>query len=318
LNPKPRRKEHPSYMVREIPFGGNWEPPGYMPPRVTGRVEGTTVTIGIGMICGTRQVSHNQPATGAVLMCADTMASFSTTSSNQASGKMYEMPHGFCAAFSDDFAWSQKVILELHKRMRGVDPKSQSIRDEIKLEFCRSFEYAWLWYRGEVLRDKAHVTEDEFLHDVNLAPSVRARARRIWRTECRKIPCQMLLGGQTHHGPLLLYGDYQAVREVSDHQVIGSGSCAAQDWLNFREQNGFMSIQRSFFHMREAKRFSQLSAFVGSKTQYALMIDGQTHLLQERGALMDNWGQEFGIRDTDKLDGAERLVSFETAFSLKL
>jgi hypothetical protein len=263
------------------------------------------------------------PAQATILLCADTMATYVAgavpVSSSWVQSKIYPLAHGLYAAFSDDYQWSHQVLTELYKNVLALDPKDSRLLDRIRVAVHDAFEYAWLWYRGEVLKDEVGITVDEYLHDTNLAPDLREHAKSIWQTKCREVPSAIVLGGQTPNGPLLMTCDYLNMKEGGDYYAVGEGADAATYWLNYRGHNQFASVVRSFFHMREAKRFAEIKQTVGKTTQYVVITErGESYPLQERGTLMDNWDKEFHLRETDILERNERRVSFETAFNVTL
>jgi len=280
------------------------------------------VTIGIGMLCGTRQESIG-PVRGTLLLCADTLATYvaGTTpiTSNQNLTKIYDLPHGFYAAFSDDYHWAGMVITHLFHNMESVDMTHDGVRDLIKIAIRDSFDYAYSWFRGEYLRDQVGITNAEYLHDESLSAGLRTEAQEAWIKAQYEVPAEIIVIGQTHRGPVLYRANCREIRESSEFFVTGSGSDLALNWLNFRSQHAYFSPQRSFFHMREAKRFAELNVTVGRNTQYVIVTeDGTASQITERGTLMDMWGNEFGLRDTDALERGERRTSFETNFSVRL
>ena len=200
------------------------------------------MTIAIGMRSHSYQPSDvTLPARSTLLICADTMATFVAgsvpVSSSDVQSKIYPLAHGFYAAFSDDYHWSHQVLTELYKNIQELDPTDKRLLDRAKLAVANSFEYAWLWYRREVLRDEVGITEDEFLHDNNLAPDLRQHAQNIWQTKCKEVPTTIIVAGQTPGGPLLLTCDYNQLREGGDYYACGEGSDAALYWMNYRGYN---------------------------------------------------------------------------------
>lgn len=282
------------------------------------------MTIAIGMRARAHQPADPKlPAQATLLLCADTMATYmagsTPVSSSDVQSKIYPLAHGFYAAFSDDYYWSHLVLTELYKNIQQLDPKNPALLDEAKLAIARAFEYAWLWYRGEVLRDECGITENEYLHDATLSPQQMEHAKLTWQTKCNQVPSAIIVAGQTPNGPLLLTCDYRSMREGGDYYAIGDGADAATYWINYRGINQFASVPRCFYHMLEAKRFAEIKQTVGRNTQYVLITErGEPYALQERGTLMDTWDREFHLKETDILERDERRVSFETTFNVKL
>ena len=138
------------------------------------------MTIVIGMMADSRQPSDPEiPALSYLLLCADTQATYATAdgvplTSHPSHGKIYELPHGFYAAFCGDYHWSHLIATELHGRMLNVDMGSNAVRDLIKTEVKESFDYAFSWFRVEILK-QIGITAEEYLHDEKLVQSLRQR-----------------------------------------------------------------------------------------------------------------------------------------------
>ena len=281
-----------------------------------------SVTIVLGLIADVVQPANMiDPATGTILLCADTMASYVNPSgaivaSHGGLGKIYPLPHDFYAAFSDDYSWSHKVASELHNEMLKLDFTSDGIRDLVQLAMVKAFDYAFLWYRGGVCKDLG-ITEDEYLHDVNLDPRLKQAAQDELSTARADIPAELIVAGQTHRGPVLFKGNGTDVQEATDFVASGSAVESATNWFKVRGQNCHMSTQRSFYHMREAKTFAETDKYVGENAQYVIFpVGGEPKLMKERGDLMGRWQDEFGMRHTDLLDNPDRRQSFKTAFGI--
>jgi hypothetical protein len=106
------------------------------------------MTIVIGLMADSRQPNDPTISTSSyLLLCADTQATYAAPqgaplTSHPSQGKIYELPHGFYAAFCDDYHWSHVVATELHGRMLNVDMKSDGVKDLLKIEILASFDYA--------------------------------------------------------------------------------------------------------------------------------------------------------------------------------
>ena len=231
-------------------------------------------------------------------------------------GKIYPLPHDFYAAFSDDYSWSHKVASELHNEMLKLDFASNGIRDLVQLAIVRAFDYAFLWYREGVCKDLG-ITEDEYLHDTNLDPVLKQAATNALSTARAEIPAELIVAGQTHRGPVLFKGNGTDIQEVVHFAVSGSAVESATNWFKIRGQNCYMSAQRSFYHMLEAKSFAETDKYVGENAQYVIFpVHGKPEPLKERGNTMRRWQDEFGMRRTDELDKPERRDIFKDAFGL--
>jgi len=276
-----------------------------------------------------RSATPTMPDTASLLLCADTMATYSapspfiyplttTVATGPYQGKIYPLPHGFYCAFCDDYHWSHQIATELYGRMANLKPSSPGFRDEIKVEIENSFEYAFLWLRPEVLRNDVGIVLDEYLKGP-LDPNLRADAQAALQNAARNIPAELIIAGQTPRGPLLLRANGTEIREITEYAASGGPVESAINWFRFRGQQSSMSIPRSFFHMLEAKKFCELDPTVGRDHQFVLIPPtGPPSVLQDRGALSSNWISEFGLRPTNVLDTPDRRISFETSFNLKL
>jgi hypothetical protein len=307
IRPLPRRW-HASYTV--LP----WKP------------KEDRMTVVIGIMADSRQSSDPKVPTSAyLLLCADTRATYATgrgaiVTSHPSHGKIYELPHGFYAGFCDDYYWSHKIATELHGRMRNVDMTSPGVRDLIQVEIKESFDYAFSWYRAEVLKKRVGITVEEYLHDNNLAQVLRERADYELQSAEQEIPSELIVVGQTHTGPMLIKANGCEVRESTEFFVSGSGALSAIAWLNFRDQRNNMSVPRSGYHQIEAKRFAQLEPTVGRSTQIVVIApDGSSKLFHDDGVTaMSKWLDLFGLRDTQELDGEEARKLFERETGLSL
>ena len=290
------------------------------------------MTLAIGLMADSKPATTpSEPDTSTVILCADTLASYvapspitlpiqvATTSPYQS--KIYPLPHGFYAAFCDDYAVSHHVAALLYVGLARLDPNDPTFREQARKAVVKAFEHLFLMLRPQYLIPYG-ITEDEFLHDATLDPGLRDRIIELLRDEWKYLPTQLIVAGQTRRGPLLLLastGDSPWVKETTFAWAIGSPAESAYSWLRFRSQHNALSVQRSFFHIMEAKRFCQSDPTVGPHTQGVLLSPNEAPIeLSGRGTLLESWQNEFGLRSTNKLDTGEYQVSFETAFNIKL
>jgi len=137
--------------------------------------------------------------------------------------------------------------------MLCLDFDNDGIRDLIKLEVQGSFEYAFTWYRAERLNAELGITSDGLFNNANLAGEVRERGLDVAKAAARTLPVEIILAGQTRRGPLLLLANSIEMRESTEFLVSGSSVESVINWFKFRQQTNAMSVQRSSFHMIEAK-----------------------------------------------------------------
>jgi hypothetical protein len=284
------------------------------------------MTIVIGMMADSRQSPNPAiPTTSYLLLCADTQASYATAqgvvlTSHPSHGKIYQLPHGFYAAFCDDYHWSHLIATELHGRMLNIDMKSDGVRDLIKVEVKESFDYAFTWFRQEVLKQEVGITAEEYLHDAGLVPSLRGRGDDALSGAAGQIPAELLIAGQTHRGPILLKANGFSIRESTEFFVSGGPQESALGWLKYRDQRSNMSVPRSVYHLVEAKRFAQLDPTVGKATQIAVISpSGDSKVFEDDGVTtMSKWKEIFGTKITDEMDGEEARLLFEGGTGIAL
>lgn len=277
------------------------------------------MTIVIGMMADSKTSADPViPDTSHLLLCADTMATYATLggvaiTSHQSQGKIYHLPHNFFLGFSDDYYWSHLVANEIHGRLLNVDFSSNGVKDLIKLEIMEAFQYAYSWYRDEVLRQQVGITMDEYLHDSRLAPELRQTGKDILFGAAQDVPAEVIIVGQTRRGPMLLKANASEVREGTSFHVTGHAQDAAISWLRLRDQQSNMGVPRSFYHMIEAKRFAQLDPTVGLQTQTIhISPAGEISIFQDDGVTtMKAWMDIFGVKDTQELDSERVRTEFD-------
>jgi hypothetical protein len=277
------------------------------------------MTVVIGLMCDSRQPADpSLPATPHIFLCADTLATYAApqktpVTSHPSQGKIYPLPHGFFAAFCDDYSKAHQVATELHGRMLGIDFASDAVRDLVKVEVLEAFRYAFTWFREEVLKDEVGITAEEYLHDKKLRPSLRQKADDVLKGRSGEVPAELIIAGQTHRGPMLIIANGHNIRETTEFHVSGSPQESVVSWLRFRDQRSNMSPARSFYHMIEAKRFAQLDPSVGQKTQivYIRPSEEPVLFLDDGITTMKAWRDIFGVKPTDELDSDKIRLRFE-------
>jgi hypothetical protein len=268
------------------------------------------MTVCIGALCDGKEIEN----TANIILCADTLVTFTSdgtpTTSNPNGSKIFPLPLGFRCAVADDLTDSHIFVSKLVDGMRGLSPNDPGLYDKIKLAIEKTNEYIRNWRRLRVVAEFG-VSLDEFLHDPNLA--VRQQIQE--ELAISRIPIEMIVAGFSGTRPILFYTDSVTVQEqtslgfftATDSRAAGAGSGGdlALSWLNFRQQMLFMSSQRTFFHVLEAKKFSELNPLVGTRTIILFMAPGHTSMLdldRSTPQLVKNWGSEFHVKPTIRLD----------------
>lgn len=271
------------------------------------------MTVTIAALCD----ANPSIQTANIIMCADTMISYCSggvpISSNLGGTKLYDLPHGFYAAISDDISRNHQAGSFLYNEMKSLDPSDPYLVDLVKLAIDRTGEYVRLWMRREVLADYG-ISLDEFLGKGRLTK----RAEIAREIKERSISAQFTVGGFGANGcPVLLYTDCVNTQEQTNPGFFcaGAGMTAALDWLNFRGQNCFMSTQRTWYHVREAKDYATICPVVGSLNTTILLRPGEPPLnVSAVTTLSDSWFNDMYPRLTDKLDQPDKQIDFFTAY----
>jgi predicted Zn-dependent protease with MMP-like domain len=275
------------------------------------------MTITITALCGADSAAQ----TGSFIMCADTLVSWSSegvpVSGNLGGSKIYKMPNGFYAAVCDDISRASQIISYLYTQMEKFEPSNPQLIDLVKNALDDTSEYVRLWMRREVLADYG-VSEDEFLHDATLAN----RHEIAGEIKNRAMSTQITIAGFKDTGaPILLFSDCIASQEQSAPGFFcagGAGNFAALNWLNFRQQNCFMSIQRTFFHVREAKQFSEVCPVVGELNQTILLRHGKEPVnLSSVTPLVSRWFANMFPATTDVLEKPDTWNQLVAEYGIK-
>ncbi len=309
-----------------LPHPGGCVTYGVRPPRVwhgnvrvtsARRREGVSpVTVTIGAICGASHITQ----TGSIVLCADTLVTWTDAAntpitSNLAGSKLFDLPLGFYGAIAADISTSVQVVSQLYHLMNRISPDDPNRIDLIELALAETGEYVRTWMRREVLAEY-RIGLDEFLHDPNLIEreAIKARIGDLL------IPTRLIIGGFSLTGsPILLYTDcVNTQRQTSPGFFTGgAGEELARDWLNMREQNSFMSVQRTAYHVHEAKRFAERSPVVGQRHQ-AILLRYNQPMVSVGGdrPLLSSWLTGHMPRPTSDLDSAQAWDDFAQAYGI--
>jgi hypothetical protein len=279
------------------------------------REEVSPVTVTIGAICGAESISQ----TGSIVLCADTLVTWTSdgvpVTSNPTGSKLFDLPLGFYGAISDDISRAVQVRSYLYHVMQSIPEDDTRRLDLIEAAIDATGEYVRSWMRQDIL-SRHGITIDEYLHDSRLA----ARAEIQAEIANEAIPTQMIIGGFSRTGsPVLIFTDCTHFQHQTSPGFFcgGAGGGAALDWLNMREQNSFMSVQRTAYHIHEAKRFAERSPVVGQRHQAILLR--HNHPVVSVGGdrpLLLRWLGELMPRSTSGLDNAQAWEDFAQAYGI--
>ena len=270
-------------------------------PRRVKRGKADLMTVTIGALCGVKHTSQ----TGNIILCADTRITYCSegvpVTSNDGGSKLFELPMGFYGLIADDVSRSLHVISYLWEEMSRINPEDERRAALIKLALTKTGEYIRMWMRREVLA-RYGVSLDEFLHDDRLVN----RGDICREIEEFSIPTQIIIGGfSTTGSPFLLFADCVNIQEQTNPGFFcgGAGADKALDWLNRRKQNAFMSVQRTAYHIHEAKRFAELSPLVGPFHHILLLRHQKPPAnIGTDQPVIERWLRDFYPRSTDVLD----------------
>lgn len=268
------------------------------------------MTVCIGALCDADPKTHSAN----IILCADNLITYSSggtpVSSNQYGSKLFALPAGCHGAIADDISSSHVIISKLHDGMKGLKATDPKLLDKTKRALRETIQYARIWKRTEILAHY-HVSEDEFLHDRKLV----YRSAIQDELDNSPPPTELIVAGFSVGCPILFYTDCVNIQEQSSpgfftagtepHAAFaGAGRDAALHWLNYRGQNCFVSTQRTFYHVQEAKNFSELSPVVGKLTYTLLLRPGEPafEINKANDSFMQEWIQKYAVRPSAELD----------------
>jgi hypothetical protein len=273
------------------------------------------MTISIGLVCAGGKY---------ILLAADTRGSYGTVSSNDQMAKIYDLPKKYCAAIAGEGSYCEDVISELYHRMDQI-PDSEAAPEQVRKCIRDSYDKIGIESADEALRGALRITMERYLTDQKLAPKIRGEAKAI-------------LDSITIEGSLIVVGFYkdQPVQFVAEPSVdsgsltvrieitpgnalIGSGSFAAMNWLNYRKQNIHRGLAHSVLHLTEAKQFAEVEQTVGTFRQMVLLWPGNCQSLDwNPGAqnLVTTWWHRYGLPLSDGMEAPKHDGDFLNIFGL--
>jgi len=189
-----------------------------------------------------------------------------------------------------------------------------------------SFYRVYVESAKEALLNGPRITMDQYLHDKKLVPKVRKHAEQTLRSIGIK-------------GSLIVAGFYQgqpvqfiAERDFDDasaliispeitpgNAMIGSGSVAALNWLNYRKQNVHLGLAHSLLHLTEAKQFAEVEKTVGPFRHIILLWPGGCKPLDwtnNAQTLVQDWWHKYGLPLSSGLEDEKHNQDVLTVFGL--
>lgn len=269
------------------------------------------MTIGIGALCG----SNGPKRPDTIIMASDTLGSYGDVNSTVALHKLFVFtPPILFAVTANDVSKAASLLTKIGTYVGDLPDRS----------------YGWITkaIAGAVTSYRTARFQDERLGDFSLD------ATGDWKAEAQKLgilkavlrsyrktslDCELLVGSLDRDGVAALFyiGSDGKVFPLAHpgFAAIGTGSDNAMFWLSFRQQEHHMSLQRTAYHVYEAKRMAEQSPHVGKEIELLVAYAGRAFRLNARTpeqsgcpvsltALEETW-RRFGPPDTTPLDKSD-------------
>jgi 20S proteasome alpha/beta subunit len=246
------------------------------------------MTVCIGLVC-----DHGKH----ILLGADMRASYGSATTNDQTAKVFDLPANLCAAISGTISQCEDVISELHHRMTQL-PQPEIAGEQVRQCVRDSYFQVYSEMADRALRNDLRITFDQYLHDKALVMKVRRTAENVLKA--LEVDVGLIVAGFYKGQPIQLVVEggtsLSARLEISPgNAVIGSGSFAALNWLNYRRQNISCGLARSLFHLTEAKQFAEVEHGVGPLRQMLVMWPGGWKGLEGGSELIQGWWNRYGL-----------------------
>lgn len=205
---------------------------------------GGRMTIGIGA------VAHSGKC---FLMASDTRGSYGSTSGlspHDSMGKQFDLPFRLCAQIAGDVPVCSVMVSKLHMQFENLEKKPDLLIGDIQ-KAIRLVQVSELLYRfDDALVRTLGITLEKWETLEHSRMMYRAGRKVINKTI---LEAHLLVGGFLN-GNLMFYSMYlnNAPGMETSHATIGSGSMAALEVLNVRQQHPHCSAQRALVHIAEA------------------------------------------------------------------
>jgi uncharacterized protein (UPF0147 family) len=211
-----------------------------------------------------------------ILLAADMRASYGSATTNDQTGKLFDLPRSFCGATSGTISQCEDVISELYHRMEQIR-NSQIAPEQVRQCIVDSYHKIYVELSDQALRGDPPITLDQYLHDQTLVPDVRKRAEEVLQS--LEVDVDMIVAGFHGQSPVQFVAEggtrINVTPEISPgNAVVGSGGMAALNWLNYRKQSHTLGVAHSLLHLTEAKQFAEVDPTVGPLRQIVLLWPG--------------------------------------------
>jgi len=274
------------------------------------------MTVCIGLLCGSGKY---------ILLGSDTRGSYGNVTSNDEMGKLFDLPANYFGAIAGTVSYCEDIIAELHHRMKQLpDPElaPQQVRECIR----ESYHQVYLESAKQALENGPRITLEQYWHDAKLAPRIRKQADHVLKSI--EIEGAVIVSGFYKGNPAQFVAepdpnDHSTLRIANEitpgNAVIGSGSFAALNWLNYRKQNVHLGLAHSILHLTEAKQFAEVERTVGPFRQMVLLWNGGFKPLDwtsEIQQLTQAWWNRYGLPLSDGLEDESHNEAVRKVFGL--
>jgi 20S proteasome alpha/beta subunit len=261
------------------------------------------MTVGIGALCEAGQC---------VIMAADTRGTFNGAKlgPHDRTGKQFYLPSDFCGNIAGTVSVCTSLMSELYTQMEKLptpfyhDHVRNAIQEAQYLEFAN---------RGNVeLKKELCITINEWRREW-LPQWLREEGKRLLRS--LQLEAQLMVGGIAFNdkgepGPVLLETYCNDPAELRHFSVIGSGTDAAYDVLVKREQEPYMSFQRTLLHLAEAMEAARLDAIardplnqdVGAPGDYVVITPKAYRKMPANNPTLTQLVSDYAGKETETAD----------------
>lgn len=274
------------------------------------------MTVCIGLVCGNGK--H-------ILLAADTRGSYGNVTSNDEMAKLFDLPAGYFGAISGIGGYCEDIISELYHRMKNI-PDAEIAPEQARECIRESYWQVYLELAKEALLSGPKITIDQYWHDRKLVPKVRKEAKDTLRSIDVKgslivagfykgSPVQFVAGPDPNDPTALVV----STEITPGNAVIGSGSTAALNWLNYRRQNIHFGLAHSLLHLTEAKQFAEVEKTVGPLRHAVLLWSGGYKALDwidDAQKLVQAWWHKYGLPLSDGLEDESHNEAVRKTFGL--
>lgn len=223
------------------------------------------MTIGIGAVC-----SINKHA-DCLILASDRLGSYGADFSSKSHGKMFCLNEDrIFAVCADRVQNAGELIPMIREEWSKVPDRNLQIMSGKLVEV--TMRYKTLRFCLDVLPNYG-IAPSEDWRVVAGKMGILPKILREWR-KC-STHCDLIIGTFDERDQAHMYfvdsGGGVALRTLEGFCAIGSGAFGALFWLSYREQNLHMSVQRTAYHVYEAKLMSEQSPYVG-KDDISLLV----------------------------------------------